>query len=193
MVQRGHLAGLIFAASALIAAPAAAASDTGGAGTAPDAGAAAAGADAGPGGDAADATAAGGAAAPGAGTATGATDSRQRIVLPAPARNQVLKEMRIMLASLQGIFQALANDALEAVAREARASGMASAVDVDPQVRDKLPDAFLSLGVATHQGFDELAARAEQGATEEDVLRSLAGLTSNCVACHEAYRIDEAR
>lgn len=174
-MERERLARWIVAASALaVAAPAPGAGAAEGAAAAKEAGAAATDA----------AAAAGGSAATGA---------RQRIVLPAAARDQVLEEMRIMLASLQDILRALANDNPEAVARAARASGMAAAVDVDPKIRDKLPDAFLSLGVATHQSFDELAARVEKGATEEGVLRSLAGLTSNCVACHEAYRIDEAR
>jgi hypothetical protein len=45
----------------------------------------------------------------------------------------------------------------------------------------------------THGAFDELAARIQAGATRDDVIRGLAGIVSNCVACHALHRLDEGR
>lgn len=121
-----------------------------------------------------------------------AVDDRERILVPAPARNMVLTEMRQMLTSMEGVLSGLAAGDMAAAATAARASGMAVAVDVEPEVRALLPDAFVQLGMATHQGFDALAVTLEQAADTRAMLAELAALTQNCVACHAAYRLDEA-
>ena len=122
----------------------------------------------------------------------GAVDTRERILLPAPARNMVLAEMRQMLVSMEGVLAGLAREDMAAAADAARASGMAAAVDVAPDIAVLLPDAFIQLGTATHQGYDELAETLEAGASQQEVLAAFAELTRNCVACHETWRIDEA-
>jgi hypothetical protein len=121
------------------------------------------------------------------------TDARQRIVLPAPARDKILAEMRAMLQSLSGVLHALAANDLAGAEQAARASGMGTAADVQPEIRMQLPPAFLQLGMQTHRGFDALADQLKGGGARETVLKSLASLTSNCVGCHAAYRLDEAR
>ena len=120
-----------------------------------------------------------------------ASDTRQQLVLPASERDKVLAEMRVMLGSVSRILQALAADDIAAIEDAARASGIAMAADVDPQIRKRLPQTFLDLGMKTHKGFDELADQVKAGASREDVIQSLATLTGNCVACHAIYRIDE--
>lgn len=120
-------------------------------------------------------------------------DARQRLTLPAPRRDAVLAEMRNMLASLSGVVQGLATGDAVAAEKAARVSGMAAAVDMDPELRTLLPQAFLQLGMQTHRGFDNLADRIKAGATTQDALTSLASLTANCVVCHASYRLDEAR
>lgn len=120
------------------------------------------------------------------------TDTRQRLVLPPAERDKVLAEMRVMLGSVSAIIQALATGDLASVEEAARASGIAMATDVDPQIKKQLPQPFLTLGMQTHKGFDELADQVKAGATREDVLQGLGNLTGNCVACHAVYRIDEA-
>jgi hypothetical protein len=124
--------------------------------------------------------------------APGATDERERILVPAPARNMVLAEMRQMLRSLEGVLSGLAEGDRAAAAEAARASGMAVAVDVSPEVRARLPEAFVQLGMATHQGFDALAAKLKQPLDTGAALAELSALTQNCVACHATYRLDEA-
>lgn len=123
----------------------------------------------------------------------GAVDQRQRLTLPAPARNMVLAEMRQMLRSIEGVLSGLAEGDSAAAAEAARASGMAVAVDVAPEVRTKLPAAFVQFGMAaTHQGFDALAEKLERSADTQAALADFAALTQNCVACQATYRLDES-
>jgi hypothetical protein len=120
-------------------------------------------------------------------------DQRQRIVVPAAARDRVLAEMRAMLESVNGVLRALGTGDLAAAEKAARASGLATAADVEPEVKRALPPQFLSLGMQTHRGFDRLADELRAGAARERAVASLAEVTSLCVACHAAYRLDEAR
>jgi cytochrome c556 len=117
-------------------------------------------------------------------------DDRERIVLPAPARNMVLAEMRMMLESVAGVVAALSEGDTAAAAQAARASGMVMAVD--PHLVELLPAAFVDLGMATHRGFDALADQLEQGADQGTALAELGTLLQNCNACHATYRADEA-
>lgn len=121
------------------------------------------------------------------------TDARERLVVPAPARDMVLAEMRTMLEALSGILDGLSRGDRDAASAAARSAGMAVAVDMDPAVRDLLPVAFVELGTATHRQFDAVAAEIDQGAQTDAILRDLADLTVKCVACHASYRMDEAR
>lgn len=120
-------------------------------------------------------------------------DARQRLTLAPAQRDAVLAEMRNMLGSFSGIVQGLAAGDPVGAEKAARASGMAVAVDVDPELKKMLPQSFLQLGMQTHKGFDQLADRIKTGATTQDALRGLASLTGNCVVCHATYRLDEAR
>jgi len=113
-------------------------------------------------------------------------DTRQAVVLPGPGRAKVLAEMRQMLGSISGILRAVVANDMAAVEKAARLSGMEEGAD--PEIRKRVPEAFLQLGLQTHKAFDELADRAKAGATREEVIQRLAGLSNNCVACHAAYR-----
>ena len=122
-----------------------------------------------------------------------ATDARQPVVLPAPAREKVLAEMREMLGALHGVLRALSVGDRAAAEAAARGAGMGVASEVKPEVRAQLPPPFLQLGMQTHRGFDVLADQLRGGATGEEALKSIAALTANCVACHAMYRLGEAR
>ena len=121
------------------------------------------------------------------------TDARQRVVLTAAARDKILAEMRDMLGALHGVIRALSVGDLAAAEQAARGAGMGVAVDVRPEVRAQLPPPFLQLGMQTHRAFDALADQLKAGASGQEALKAITGLTSNCVACHAAYRLDEAR
>lgn len=105
----------------------------------------------------------------------------------------MLAEMRHMLVSVSGVVQGLAANDLAAAENAARSSGMTHSADVDPAIKARLPREFLQLAMQTHQGFDRLADQIKAGGARDAVLRDLASLTGNCVACHEAYRLEEAR
>lgn len=95
-----------------------------------------------------------------------------------------------MLAALNGSLAALASGNPEAVGEAARGGGGAIAVDVDPAFRDRLPEEFVRLGMRTHGEFDAVAQAAEAGLPADTILGRLARLTGNCVACHQAYRLE---
>jgi cytochrome c556 len=119
------------------------------------------------------------------------SDTRQRIPLPRTQREKILAEMRQMLGSIRGILHGLAANDMPTIERAARVSGMERAAD--PELKKRVPEGFLKFGLQTHQGFDKLADKARVGGTREDIIKELAALSNNCVGCHGAYRVDEAR
>ena len=123
----------------------------------------------------------------------GASDPRQRLVLPAQQRDGVLAEMRLMLGAMSGVIDGLSRNDPKAAAEAARSAGMTVAVDTAPQLQALLPPEFRDLGMATHRSFDSLADRLAAGATTSQALSGLADITRNCIGCHATYRIDEAR
>ncbi len=131
------------------------------------------------------------AGAAGRNPAESSADTRQRVVLSQIEREQVLAEMRQMLESVSGILRGYVANDLSAIEKAARPSGMAMAVD--PQLRKKLPVAFLQLGMQTHRGFEKLADQAAARGTREEAITTLATLSGNCAACHATYRLDETR
>lgn len=119
------------------------------------------------------------------------TDLRQRLELPAPQRDKVLLEMRLMLEAMNGILNGVTAGDTEAIEIAARGAGMAMAADVDPEIKSRLPEEFLKLGMGTHKAFDQLADSVAATGSIEDALRGLAKVTGNCVACHATYRLEE--
>lgn len=120
------------------------------------------------------------------------TDGRKTVVLTAQEHDAVLKEMRAMLQSVHGVVQGLAQDDMAAVAKAARASGMAAAEDTSPALMAKLPLEFKRLGVSVHRSWDGLAQLAEQGATSDEILNQLDAQLASCVGCHAGYRFASA-
>jgi hypothetical protein len=122
-----------------------------------------------------------------------APDTRQRIVVPAPARDQVLAEMRLMLESIHAVLRSVVAGDLAGAEQAARAAGTVVATELDPRIMRELPPAFRELGLQTHRGFDALADRLRAGGGRDEAIQALAGLTGQCVACHATWRLDEAR
>ena len=117
-------------------------------------------------------------------------DPRQAIVLPEKARETVLWEMRQMLEALNGVLATSVEMEREEMARAALSGGTRIAVDADPAVAERLPEAFIRLGTSTHRDFDALAEAIRRGASRDTVLARLARLTGKCVSCHAGYRIE---
>jgi len=119
-----------------------------------------------------------------------AEDGRQSLMLEAGERNLVLTEMRMFLDAVQKIIHAANEDDAESVAMAARSVGRAAQNEVPGSLMKKLPLEFKKLGFDTHTKFDQLAIDAEQFGDVTVSLKQLSELMQNCVACHEAYRVD---
>lgn len=120
-----------------------------------------------------------------------ASDGRQALVLTEPERDIVLTEMRTFLQSVQQITFGVSQQDMTVVANAAKAVGAAAQNSVPGSLIKKLPLEFKKLGFDTHQKFDQLALDAEEFGDPAHSLRQLSELMSNCVACHELYRIDQ--
>ncbi len=120
-------------------------------------------------------------------------DTRERLLVPPPARTKILYEMRGMLEALEGVLAGLARGDRAAAAGAARAAGVANAVDVQPQMQRVLPAAFVEAGLEAHRAFDALAAVLAGPGDDRAALGEVAALTGRCVACHAVYRLDEMR
>lgn len=114
-------------------------------------------------------------------------DGRFNLRLTPQEQADFLAEMRVMLGSVQGIVQGIADEDREAIARFARLSGNRMARATPATVRARLPETFKALGGPTHLLFEEIAIRAETD--EMPQLTRLLGETLNqCMACHAAFR-----
>lgn len=115
-------------------------------------------------------------------------DPRVDLRLTPPERTEFLREMRQMLASIQGILQGIGTGDRDRIAQSARLSGNRMARATPGSVREKLPQSFRDIGGPTHLLFEELAIRAE---TDEmgDLASFTAELMNQCVACHAAFRV----
>ncbi len=122
---------------------------------------------------------------------TVAADGREVILLKPQQRDLVLAEMRTFVASLQTITQALGTDDSELFQKAALKVGLAAQQGVPLDMMKALPLPFRKLGMDTHKKFDQLAANAEQGASNAQLLIELSQLMNNCVACHAAYQLKD--
>ena len=144
-----------------------------------------------------------------AGWAMAQDDPRQAVPVPAARREMILAQMRGFLQSVNGVLNgAMAGDTAQMRAAAA-AAGMAAmhrhqmtgggmgpgphagmGQGTGPMMGGGMPPAFMQLGHATHNGFDSLAAAIARGAGRDSALTRLGALTSQCVSCHAAYRLE---
>lgn len=142
------------------------------------------------------------------------SDSRESIRLPAAQRDMVLSEMREMLTSVNGILRGLATQDTALARASASRAGMAAMMrgaghgmmgsgrgmgagqgrgmgtGQGRGMGANLPAEFRTLGHATHEAFDGLAAKIASGARADTIVARLATITGNCVACHAAWRLE---
>ena len=118
-----------------------------------------------------------------------AEDGRTAVVLAPAERELVLAEMRAMLGTVHGVVTALANEDRAALAEAARAGGT-QAAPASPALMAKIPQPFMEMGMGVHQGFDAMAAAADEGAPFDALQQRLAAQLGTCVACHAAWRIE---
>ncbi len=116
-------------------------------------------------------------------------DQRKEIQVTPAERELVLKEMRSILASVNGVVTGLSQKDMKKVEESARSAGMIMAVEENAGLIAKLPFEFKEMGLGLHRGFDELADATKKGATQEEILQRMAGLTARCNGCHDFYRV----
>jgi cytochrome c556 len=124
------------------------------------------------------------------GSTVPSTDNRSAILLEPGERDLVLIEMRAFLTSVQQITQGISAKDMKLVAEAAKHSGSAAVNEVPASLLAKLPLEFKKLGFDTHGKFDQLALDAEQMGDPAHSLQQISTLMNNCLACHQAYRID---
>lgn len=123
------------------------------------------------------------------GNTVSGTDNRSAIVLKAGERELVLREMRGLLATTQGVLEGLNQNDMQRVTQAAQASSMASAADVNPALMAKLPLPFKSLGMSVHHDMDDLAKAATEGKPAAELQKQLGNTLAKCVACHSAWQL----
>lgn len=116
-------------------------------------------------------------------------DTRVTLDLNPAEKAALKKEMRQMLASIQGIMAGLGIEDRELIIRSARQSGNQMARATPESLTKKLPPSFKQIGGPTHMMFEELAIRAETD--DMDMLASFtAGLMKQCLTCHSMFKAD---
>ena len=123
-----------------------------------------------------------------------AQDGRTLVHFPEAMRRHTLANMRDHLRALQEIQQALAGGEFAEAAKVAeRRLGM-SALEAHGAFEraEHMPEGMREIGSAMHRSASRFAIAAEDAAVTGDVegaLDALARVTSQCVACHDAYRV----
>jgi hypothetical protein len=117
-----------------------------------------------------------------------ATDDRQAIAVSEPIRIFVLAEMRGMLASVQGVTEAIARRDWQAAIDAAGKTGLKAFEGMPKPILMELPEDFRIMGRETHMAFDEVANAARATSDPSAVSAKLADALQYCVTCHEAYR-----
>ena len=122
-------------------------------------------------------------------------DTRQPVRFPEKIRAHELWSMRDHLKTLQKMQQYLADGQYDELAQIAEQRlGMSSfGLHGAHESAPYMPKGMQQAGGAMHQSASRLARVATDAAVTEDsneVLRALADLTSRCIACHDAYRLE---
>jgi len=117
------------------------------------------------------------------------SDGRMAVILTTAERDSVLAEMRAMLEATQGVVDALARDDIAAIPALVTPLGMAATEGESLALMAKIPLDMKTLGYATHQAMDDLAALAMGGAGQADILAATAAILNNCTTCHAGYSL----
>lgn len=123
------------------------------------------------------------------GNVEASSDGRTAILVAPAERDVLLSEMRSFLETLQTITEAAAENDMATVSETASIMGMRAAQGVTPALMAKLPLEFKTLGMATHQAFDELSLAASVSDNPLEVVAEVSNLMLNCTGCHASYRI----
>lgn len=131
------------------------------------------------------------------GPAGAAEDTRQLVELPPMMQSHMLANMRDHLVALNEILGELADGNVDAAAKIAEARlGMSSlSLHGAEHLGKFMPAEMGAIGTQMHRAasrFVIVAQDAEMNPgkdAQHKVYRALQGITENCNACHQAYRI----
>jgi len=115
--------------------------------------------------------------------AANVADSREGIPLTEEERALVAANMRQMLASVQGVTDALARGDGKTAAEAASKSGVVMMQELPVQIRMKFPPPFAQMGMASHKLFDRIAREAKTAKGPAPILKLLSESMQQCVAC----------
>jgi hypothetical protein len=124
------------------------------------------------------------------GLARSAEDPRQMVELPQMMQEHMLSNMRDHLAAINEILDHMGNGELDRAADIAESRlGMSSLESHGASHMAKfMPEGMQRAGTNMHQAASRFALKAQEG-EPLSAYRSLAKVTSTCVACHSSYRI----
>ena len=105
-------------------------------------------------------------------------------------RKFVLKEMRMMLESLQGIMMALEANDMNALAEAAGSSGNVMLRTLPPALMAKVPKEFRTMAKDSHIIFSQIETAAKSGENHNKIIALLSEQLGVCTACHDTYRFE---
>ena len=122
------------------------------------------------------------------GSVATASEDRIAVVLTASEKAGVLAEMRGLLETSQAVLLAATSDDVASIPDIVRPFGMAATQNESVTMMAKLPFELKTMGHDAHRAMDEVGAMAENGATGNEIIETLAGAMTLCVTCHDTYR-----
>ena len=118
-------------------------------------------------------------------------DDRVAVNLSKDERNFVLAEMRKFLITTQAISEAITDKNLKYAASLASEVGIKADKNTPGSLLSKIPMAMKTLGLDTHQKFDQIASDAVKINDPLHSRKQLDVLMKNCIACHASFKILE--
>ena len=115
-------------------------------------------------------------------------DTRTIIWLKDAEKTALLAEMRGFLSASQQILEAALAEEADTVEQAARPMGVKLMKSTPDSLKAKLPKGFGELGSKTHLGFEEIANEAAGIGDTTVILKQLAKLQTNCIACHATFQ-----
>ena len=120
-----------------------------------------------------------------------AQDAREPAVRTEAERTFILGQMRLFLQSTQTIMVALGKNDLKTVEDEAAARGRKGTPvsAIPPGMKAKETPAWTAMMAGARAGFDDIARAAHDAVPSSELIGMLGATMSNCVACHQSYRL----
>ncbi len=117
-------------------------------------------------------------------------ETRASVKYPKDLHDLVLSEMRDYLAVISDIHAGLAANNAEQVYKAASREGQKAIDDTPVRLLKLSPLACKQMGIQGHNIFQEIADSAKINFNRETTLRQLNKLTTNCVVCHQLYKLE---